>query len=99
MHTKDSRWVYNCSTKQCKLTYQLKCRHIFIMFLSMLLTHQELEELRRREVAEREAMERWKEEERRKFQQEIEELRRLFLQEFKGIANKSYSLEAVSVHN
>ncbi|XP_036426316.1 zinc finger protein DZIP1L isoform X2 [Colossoma macropomum] len=55
---------------------------------------QELEELRRREVAEREAIERWKEEERRKFQQEIEELRQLFLQEFKGIANKSYSLEA-----
>ncbi|KAL7891163.1 hypothetical protein AOLI_G00006390 [Acnodon oligacanthus] len=55
---------------------------------------QDLEELRRREVAEREAMERWKEEERRKFQQEIEELRQIFLQEFKGIANKSYSLEA-----
>uniref|UniRef100_A0A3B4EP24 C2H2-type domain-containing protein n=1 Tax=Pygocentrus nattereri TaxID=42514 RepID=A0A3B4EP24_PYGNA len=55
---------------------------------------QELEELRRREVVEREAMERWKEEERRKFQQEIEELRQIFLHEFKGIANKSYSLEA-----
>ncbi|KAI4901944.1 hypothetical protein NFI96_021244, partial [Prochilodus magdalenae] len=55
---------------------------------------QELEEQRRRELTEREAMDRWKEEERRKFQQEIGELRQLFLQEFKGIANKSYSLEA-----
>ncbi|XP_072540163.1 cilium assembly protein DZIP1L isoform X2 [Salminus brasiliensis] len=55
---------------------------------------QELEEQRRRDVAEREVIERWKEEERRKFQQEIEELRQLFLQEFKGMANKSYSIEA-----
>uniref|UniRef100_A0A8B9HYM1 DAZ interacting zinc finger protein 1-like n=1 Tax=Astyanax mexicanus TaxID=7994 RepID=A0A8B9HYM1_ASTMX len=54
---------------------------------------QEQEEQRRRETAEKEAMERWKEEERKKFQQEIQELRQLFLQEFKGMANRSFSIE------
>lgn len=72
---------------QCRLHYD-----------SMHVIHQELEEQRRKEVAEREAMERWKEEERRKFQQEIGNLRQLFLQEFKEMSSKSCTMEAVSVH-
>ncbi|XP_066520884.1 cilium assembly protein DZIP1L [Hoplias malabaricus] len=59
---------------------------------------QELEVQRRREAAEREAIERWKEEERRKFQQEIGELRQLFVQEFREIANKSCSIETKLQH-
>ncbi|XP_076846602.1 cilium assembly protein DZIP1L isoform X2 [Brachyhypopomus gauderio] len=55
---------------------------------------QEVLEQRRREDAEREVMERWKEEERRKFQQEIGQLQQLFLQKFKDMANKSSSIEA-----
>uniref|UniRef100_A0A4W4E5I5 C2H2-type domain-containing protein n=1 Tax=Electrophorus electricus TaxID=8005 RepID=A0A4W4E5I5_ELEEL len=58
---------------------------------------QEAVEQQRREEAEREMVERWKQEERRKFHQEIEELQQLFLQKFKDMANKSSSIEAVSV--
>ncbi|XP_050967910.1 cilium assembly protein DZIP1L isoform X2 [Labeo rohita] len=54
----------------------------------------ELEEQRRKELSEKEALERWKEEERRKSQQEIGELRQLFLQESKDMASKSSSIEA-----
>lgn len=59
---------------------------------------QELEEQRRKELSEKEALERWKEEERRKSQQEIGELRQLFLQESKDMASKSSSIEAVSIN-
>ncbi|XP_035380492.1 zinc finger protein DZIP1L [Electrophorus electricus] len=55
---------------------------------------QEAVEQQRREEAEREMVERWKQEERRKFHQEIEELQQLFLQKFKDMANKSSSIEA-----
>ncbi|RXN14008.1 zinc finger DZIP1L-like protein [Labeo rohita] len=60
---------------------------------------QELEEQRRKELSEKEALERWKEEERRKSQQEIGELRQLFLQESKDMASKSSSIEALKSEN
>ncbi|XP_076134946.1 cilium assembly protein DZIP1L isoform X1 [Alosa pseudoharengus] len=56
--------------------------------------NQELEEQRRREVSERQELDRWKEEERRKVYQEMAELKQLFLQEFKDINSKSSSIEA-----
>lgn len=58
-------------------------------------SHQEQEEQRRRELADREEMQRWKEEERSKYQQEAQELRQLFLQELKEMNNRSYHLETV----
>ncbi|KAF4079249.1 hypothetical protein AMELA_G00191000 [Ameiurus melas] len=55
---------------------------------------QELEEQRRREVSDREMIERCKEEEKRRFQDEIDGLRQLLHQEFELIKTKSISIEA-----
>ncbi|KAF5898457.1 zinc finger protein DZIP1L-like, partial [Clarias magur] len=54
---------------------------------------QELEEQRRREVSDREMMEKCKEEEKRTFQDEIDGLRQLLHQEFAQIKTKSISIE------
>lgn len=65
--------------------------------MHIISTAQELEEQRRREVSEREMIERCKEEEKRTFQDEIDGLRQLLHQEFEQIKTKSVSIEAVSV--
>ncbi|XP_031431423.1 zinc finger protein DZIP1L isoform X2 [Clupea harengus] len=56
--------------------------------------NQELEEQRRKEAAERQELDRWKDEERRKVYQEMADLKQLFMQELRDIANKNSSIEA-----